>query len=527
MTDSRIPQQDLSLFTGKPAGAGEGAGPPVFAGISILIIHSMTALRHNLKRLFESLGAEVNVSEDIHSITAGGQPAPHLAVCEWQADSAPETVQILRRLNSAMLIYMLSKDADYEITRRAFQLGVTDILNIPFKPEALLSNIFQNLRSTQGLILPDVPSKVMQEALFTLPRIARSDFNVLITGETGTGKELIARAVHDLSGRSEAPFITVNCGAIPETLIESELFGHERGAFTGAVSARRGKFELAEGGTVFLDEIGDMPLKEQVKLLRVLEEHKIERVGGEKSLAVNIRIIAATSVNLEEAVRKGSFREDLFFRLNTLNITMPPLRERAEDIILLARHYLKKTFTEIRTVPPYPMPDDACRDLLMRYTWPGNVRELRNVMTRTAILLNPGRREISVADIPYRFDPEKIRPHHTRSAVTNETPPAGTRETHNPPSAAGEGAFTRTDLTQQNRIYNREYLSENNSGKYNSLPEVRGQRDYVYIAPGETMADIEMKAIRMTLAHTGGNKSEAARLLNISTRTLHRKLNPD
>jgi two-component system response regulator HydG len=227
-------------------------------------------------------------------------------------------------------------------------------------------------------------SPKMRDVFEVLALAAPSDATILILGESGTGKELIANAIHQNSPRRERPFVKVNCAALPENLLESELFGHERGAFTGATSQRKGRFELADGGTIFLDEIGDMSPATQAKILRVLQEQEFERVGGSKTLRVNVRVIAATNKNLEEEVQKGTFRQDLYFRLSVVTVELPPLRERREDIPVLADHFLKKYAEKnqrlIRGFAPKSM------DLLMRYQWPGNVRELENVVERAVIL---------------------------------------------------------------------------------------------------------------------------------------------
>jgi DNA-binding NtrC family response regulator len=238
-------------------------------------------------------------------------------------------------------------------------------------------------------------STAIKKVLADVSRIARSDATVLIRGESGTGKELVARAIHQASPRATGPFLAVNCTSLPETLLESELFGHERGAFTGAVARRLGRFELADHGTIFLDEIGDITLPIQAKLLRVLETRTFQRLGGEKDIKVDIRVLTATNRNLEAKVKDGTFREDLFYRLNVIPVTIPPLRERRDDILMLTEFFIekynRKNSKAVRGVTP------QAKDLLLRHSWPGNVRELENLIER-AIVLSSGD-VIDVADI--------------------------------------------------------------------------------------------------------------------------------
>lgn len=244
----------------------------------------------------------------------------------------------------------------------------------------------------------------IQEIRYLVEQVAESNANVLILGESGTGKEVVARAIHEVSGRNKGPFVPVNCGAIPAELLESELFGHEKGAFTGAFSSRKGRFELAAGGTLFLDEIGDMPMPMQVKLLRVLQERTFERVGGTKSLQADVRIIAATHRNLEEMIIEGSFREDLFYRLNVFPIEKPALRDRQEDIPLLLQELLSRLEVDHKATLRFTQ---RALDSLMKHAWPGNVRELSNLLERLLILHS--NKIIDVTELPtkYRYLDEK------------------------------------------------------------------------------------------------------------------------
>ncbi len=297
----------------------------------------------------------------------------------------------------------------------ALKMGAYDYLCKPIKPDEVTilidkalelrdlkrenKSLKKELKNRYGFENIVGSSKAMQEVFGLVEKVADTDSTVLITGESGTGKELIAHAIHYASDRKDGPFIPVNCAAIPEELLESELFGHEKGAFTHAIKTRIGRFELANKGTIFLDEIGEMSPSLQVKLLRVLQERKFERVGGVKTISVDIRVVSATNQDLEIAVKEGRFREDLFYRLNVIPIHVPPLRERRSDIPLLAKHFLKKYCSgKKRCVEGIT---DEALDILTRYDWPGNVRELENIMERMVILANG--KMITKDDLPYQI----------------------------------------------------------------------------------------------------------------------------
>jgi len=263
-------------------------------------------------------------------------------------------------------------------------------------------------------------SRAMQRVCQLIRQVADSDANVLITGESGTGKEVVARNVHYQSRRRNHPFVPINCGAIPADLLESELFGHEKGAFTGAISSRQGRFEMAHGGTLFLDEIGDMPLAMQVKLLRVLQERHFERVGGNKVITVDVRVVAATHRDLDEAIKQGRFREDLYYRLNVFPIEMPPLRSRLEDLPLLISELVARIEHEkrgsVRVTPAAVM-------ALCQYAWPGNVRELANLIERLVILYPYG--IVGVDELPQKFRPQEHAPMGEPAAVPEPDPEGG------------------------------------------------------------------------------------------------------
>jgi two-component system nitrogen regulation response regulator NtrX len=293
-------------------------------------------------------------------------------------------------------IVMISGQASVEMAVRATRLGAVDFLEKPLSTEKLLvtvENVLRlrhledenkDLRRRLGKHEVIWSGPVMERLLAQVERVAASESRVAIQGETGTGKELIARTIHQKSARRAGPFVTLNCAAVPADLIESELFGHEKGSFTGAAGRHIGKFEQAGGGTLFLDEIGDMPLAMQSKLLRVLEEGEIERVGGDKPIPVDARVLVATHRNLEEMVRQGTFRADLFHRVYVFPIALPPLRERAEEIPVLAEYFSTQVAAQNGWRPKHFSTDSL--EILQRYAWPGNVRELRNVVERVLLL---------------------------------------------------------------------------------------------------------------------------------------------
>jgi two-component system nitrogen regulation response regulator NtrX len=304
-----------------------------------------------------------------------------------------EALERIRKEWPAVEVVMISGHANIDMAVRAVKLGAFDFLEKPLSLDKVLTvcrnalaikklreeNI--NLKKNSSFAAEEIigTSAVIRDIREMVKQAAVSDARILITGENGAGKEVIARAIHLASLRSVGPFVDVNCAAIPETLIESELFGHERGAFTDAVSSRKGRFEIAHSGTLFLDEIGDMSLSAQAKVLRVIQEQRIERLGGEKAIETDVRIIAATNQNLEKACEEGRFRQDLFFRLNVIPIHVPPLRERPEDIPLLLCHFLKMLKHELT-------PEADALELLAAHDWPGNVRELKNLAERIAVM---------------------------------------------------------------------------------------------------------------------------------------------
>jgi len=328
----------------------------------------------------------------------------------------------IKRLYPDLPVIMMTAFGTVEKAVAAMKAGAFDYILKPFKNEELLVTIARALEhhrlvQQNRMLLQDLDkkygapnivgeSKAMREILALVKRVANSRATVMISGESGTGKELVARAIHQQSPRAGKNFVSVNCAALTETLLESELFGHERGAFTHAVSMRKGRFELADGGTLFLDEVAEMSPALQVKLLRVLQEMEFERVGGNKTIKVDVRLVAATNRDLKEEVEEGRFREDLYYRLNVVHLHIPSLRERQEDIPPLATHFLRK-YTQENARGEVHLSPEAMK-LLLHYAWPGNVRELENVMERAVILCNQNL--ITVNDFPRELGGESIDP---------------------------------------------------------------------------------------------------------------------
>lgn len=358
-----------------------------------------------------------------------------------------------------------------------------------------------------------------------LLQVAPTDLSVLITGETGTGKEIFAHAVHDLSGRKKFPFVSVNCGAIPETLLESELFGAERGAFTGSVEQRKGFFETANRGTIFLDEIGEMPIGTQVKLLRILESGEYSRLGSSDVLKVNVRVVTATNRDLAYEVRQGKFRQDLFFRLNSVHLALPPLRQHVEDIPVLVQHFAERIAEKIRV--EYRGIEDAAVSMLQSLTWPGNVRELRNLV-ETMVTLEQGARITS--EIVQRYLPAPSQ---------NEHLDAPSMALMRIPEQSSDGMngdiqiLYRTLLQLSSDVAEIKTVLRNLLTMSVDIPTVRTISEIVTTSAPPAMVAIpadldlsglERKAIEAALRRTQGNRRESAELLGISERTLYRKI---
>jgi len=351
------------------------------------------------------------------ALALAAEEEPDLVITDMRMPqmSGLDLIQRLKARFNEMPIIVMTAYGTVENAVEAMKSGATDYISKPFENTELLLTVqkalkmrrllFQNRLLKEelkgyGEIIGD--SKAMRQVYGLIDKVAATRATVLLTGESGTGKELIARAIHTRSPRAEEPFVAVNCMALTETLLESELFGHEKGAFTGATSRRKGRFEMAHGGTLFLDEVGEMSLSLQVKLLRVLQERTFERVGGNQQLSVDVRIVAATNRDLTQAVEVGQFREDLFYRLNVVRINVPPLSQRREDLPVLVAHFVKKYAAEVGRSAPQV--DKQAMELIYSHSWPGNVRELENAIERAVILAGD---VITSGDLPLEIRPDQ------------------------------------------------------------------------------------------------------------------------
>jgi DNA-binding NtrC family response regulator len=468
------------------------------SGALVLVVEDDPAIRNNVAELLSEEGYDVIVADNGRDGIALCQArAPDIIICDimlpiLDGHALLRAVRESPKTSGVPFIFLTAR-AERADVRAGMNLGADDYLTKPFALAELLEAVRTRiLRVTEltrraqvalervavspvpqagfdtkdGVVVVDPR---MQQIYDEAALVAASSINVLILGETGVGKEILARALHNLSDRKDGPFVAINCAALTESLLESELFGNERGAFTGAAQARVGLFETANRGTIFLDEVGELPPTIQTKLLRVIEERRVMRVGGRTTQAINVRIVSATNRDLEAEVELGRFRQDLFYRLNTTSFTLPPLRERPCEIeplieVFLARACAERAMTETLAMTP------ECRAALRRYPWPGNLRELRNVVERAVVLCRNGTLEL-------RHLPEKVV-HYVAPSRTS------TPATQRPPMTSGD---RRSQLRRE-------------------------------------LEDIERERIQQALEQTGGNQSMAAELLQISRRTLVYKL---
>lgn len=376
----------------------------------ILVIDDEASIRNTLKDILEYEKYEVVLAEDGYDALEKMDAGPFdVILCDVKMPRMDgiELIDKIRELDPDVAVVMISGHGTIDTAVEAIKKGAFDFISKPLDLNRLLITIRNAMDKTMLTAEAKVlkrkvrktydmigNSEAIGDIKQMIERVAPTDARVFITGQNGTGKELVARWLHELSNRSKGPFVEVNCAAIPSELIESELFGHEKGSFTSAVKQKKGNFELAHGGTIFLDEIGDMSLAAQAKVLRTLQENKITRVGGEKEITVDVRVLAATNKDIQQEIKEGRFREDLYHRLSVILIHVPSLNERVEDIPLLADHFLQEVLEE-QNMPPKTFSAEAFKEL-SKIEWTGNIRELRNVVERLAILCD---KEITAGDV--------------------------------------------------------------------------------------------------------------------------------
>ena len=447
----------------------------------LLVVGRLSGQLASAVKMAMAHGAKVNHVERADQATEQlrrGQGADLLMV-DYQLDIA-SLIAANEAERITVPVVAFGVDADAREAAAAIKAGAKEF--IPLPPDAeMIAAVLSAVADDEKPMISADPS--MKAVLQLADQVARSEASILITGESGVGKEVMARYLHEHSRRSERPFISVNCAAIPDNLLESELFGHEKGAFTGAVARRIGKFEEADGGTLLLDEISEMDARLQAKLLRAIQERVIDRVGGSKPVSVNIRIIATSNRDLSKAVAEGTFREDLLYRLNVVNLRLPSLRERPGDIGVLADHFIKK-YAAANGVPERPMSGRA-RQAIAAHRWPGNVRELENAMHRAVLLAVGPEIDVDAIRLP---DGQPLTPASGmvgQAAAVQDNPYGG--------GVAARAAQTADAVT----------------------------RSFV----GQTVAAMEKTLILDTLSHCLGNRTHAANILGISIRTLRNKLN--
>jgi two-component system response regulator AtoC len=448
---------------------------------TILVADDDASIRSLLKQLLADEGFAVHeASTGIEVVDKVKESSPDLVIMDVRMPELDgiEALARLKSTNPKTAVLIMTAFGSSNAAIRAMELGAFDYITKPFELDKISHSVkrvldYQDLTQEVEVLRDEISSLVqterivgnspaMQEVYKTIGKVAKADATVLITGESGTGKELVAEALHFNSNRRSGPMVKVSCAALPETLLEAELFGHEKGSFTGAMTQRRGRFEMADKGTIFLDEIGEMTVPTQTKLLRVLQERKIERIGSNLPIKVDIRIIVATNKDLQKQVEQSKFRDDLYYRLNVINIHMPPLRDRKEDIPSLVEHFLAK-HRYSATAQPAAISEEAIRRL-MEYNWPGNVRELENVIER-AVVLSRGQ------------------------IITSRELPFGDHD-----AAEGEEGETEADA--------------------------KGDSSFFKKSVAQFEKDLIMKALR----DANGNRSKAAEMLGIYRRLLYAKI---
>ena len=463
---------------------------------TILVADDDAAIRTVLNQALGRAGYEVRVTGQASTLwrwVAAGEGDLVVTDVVMPDENAFDLLPRIKKLRPDLPVIVMSAQNTFMTAIRASERGAYEYLPKPFDLKELLAIISRALTRPRGIVQPqtdgmndEIPlvgrSPAMQELYRSLARLMATELTVMIMGESGTGKELVARALHDYGKRRKGPFVAVNMAAIPRDLIESELFGHERGSFTGAVNRATGRFEQAEGGTLFLDEIGDMPMEAQTRLLRVLQEGEYSTIGGRTSIKTDVRIVAATNKDLRVAIQQGLFREDLFFRLNVVPLRLPPLRERIEDLPDLVRHFF--ALAEKEGLPAKQI-DTGALERLKRHRWPGNVRELENLVRRFAALYPQETITEAIVDVELA-----------------EAPPFGSMS-----SSETRVAATLSESVEHHLDF---------AGFKGDLPP-----------PGlyhRILRDVEEPLINAAMAATRGNQIKAAELLGVNRNTLRKKI---
>ena len=528
-------------------------GPdPLLEGRSVLIVDDHDAHRQLLTNYLGRLGCRCQGASGGNEALDRMASMPFdLVLLDLRMDDL-DGMEVLKRARArgmAANCIMMSAEGTISHAVEAIRLGATDFLVKPFELEQLLGMVRRVLGSLapgegagqdprllwRDTHAPDLVGEHprLLDVFLVIERIANTDCTVLVLGESGTGKELVARAIHNTSGRKRKEFVPVNCGAIPETLIESELFGHAKGAFSGATSAREGRFAVADGGSLFLDEIGEMSLAVQVKFLRVLQEKEYVPVGETRPRKCDVRIVAATNKNLEEMTRAGGFREDLFYRLNLIPIQLPALRDRIEDVPRLAQHFLSMLGS--RSDHPVPSFSAGALETMVRYDWPGNVRELQNTVERMT-LLHQGSGLLDVSDLPPKIQQLSGRPIIGMNPTERSTPAAAPETAAAPvtPAAIPDTTPNAASGTEPAAAASPDAVAQSPVAAP-PAPEPEPEpvtfatpADFLLPDDGidlrKAVQTFEMSLIDQALERTGGNKNQASMLLGMNRTTLVEKL---
>jgi DNA-binding NtrC family response regulator len=511
----------------------------------ILIIDDEKDVHYSFRRLLQSEPLEVLSAESgDEGLRIARKTNPDLIVMDIRMgnQNGLDTLKELRQFNPKQMIIMMTAYGTSQTAIEAMKLGAYDYILKPFDIPKLKDMLFQALETVKAERHQEAPlvpkltaedirqtiigsSAAMQQVYKLIGQVAPTNATVLITGESGTGKELIARAIFQNCARSSKTFVAINCAAIPENLLESELFGHEKGAFTGAMTQRIGKFEQSDGGTLFLDEIGDMPLTTQTKILRVLQEGEFSRVGGNTSIKTDVRIIAATNKDLWQAVQRKEFREDLFYRLNVVRIHLPPLRERMSDVPLLVSYFITK-YRQKQPGAPSQISEDALLSM-QRYTWPGNVRELENCVQRSMVLATGN--TISVASLPVEISRlSAADSHEAKTPAAASVPAIATPQTsatastvavETPRPAAHAAAAPVTPVSPSVPAVGPGNAKARFQQAMDTLFDCARSDSSMKLLPAA-----ERELIVRALAETEGNQVKAAKLLGITRATLRKRV---